>query len=588
MKTHWRLTWLGGLVLVVTLARLPRAGAESEAILSLVDTVEVGGRPGAVVVDADQERNDVLIYDRAAGQLRVLDGDSLTLVPDAIPLPTADWETWMAYDRVNHRTYALTTERVGVYPNTWAELTVNVLSRRQVINRFSVNGHLNTDPLNPVDTVYEVGGLAFKQPASEGANPGRLIVDNPKRGTLDVVDLNATGIQTTTLQRYAYRAPVPTTGYRLNRGNTLALEPRHETRSPDDLDQTDLLYVADMNDTLGHVRALSLNQAPNPLQVTALPDVDLTGHWPFSNGHQGVATAGDRDLLYVASGLQSFETGYVAEVDTRTNQVNKVIELTYGDDGFVHSDWYDPRRVFVITSDGFSYDAPDYGYYLHLIYDGAVVDTLRLADKFEGTTELEVRDAAFDPTHRRLYVTLDTTVIVVDVNYGAAPAPLPEPAPVVASIEIGPPWYGGTLETPDGAVTFTFVNWVDQATTVTYAELTQPPGGASGLQSAPRVVAGQGNGRYPLLMYALGAEVNATGEMLTEVNPYYVTVRYGASPAMESTLGLYRWTSGVWAEVPTSAVDTTSKTVTASPDRMGIFAVLGDTRRVLLPLVIRS
>jgi hypothetical protein len=588
MKTHWRLTWLVGLVLVVTLAGLPRAGAESEAFLSLVDTVEVGGRPGAVLVDADQERNDVLIYDRAAGQLRVLDGDSLTLVPDAIPLPTADWETWMAYDRVNYRTYALTTQRVGAYPNTWTELTVNVLSRRQVVNSFSVNGHLNSDPLNPVDTVYEVGGLAFKQPFSEGANPGRLIIDNPKQGTLDVVDLNATGIQTKTLQRHTYRAPVLTTGYRLNRGNTLALEPRHETRTPDDLGQTDLLYVADMNGALGHVRALSLNQAPNPLQVTTLPDVDLTGHWPFSNGHQGVATTGDRDLLYVASGLQSFETGYVAEVDTRTNQVNQVIELTYGDDGFVTSDWYDPRRVFVVTSDGFSYDAPDYGYYLHLIYDGAVVDTLRLADKFDGTTELEVRDVAFDPYCRRLYVTLDTRVIVVDVNYGAPAAPLPEPAPVVVSIEIGPPWYGGTLETPDGDVTFTFVNWVDQATTVTYTELAHAPSDAAGAQDAAQRRGKQSDAQYPLLMYTLEAEVNGTGETLTDVIPYYVTIRYEPSPAIESTLGLYRWISGSWVAVPGSAVDTTAKTVTASPEQMGAFAVLGETRRVFLPLVIGS
>jgi hypothetical protein len=94
--------------------------------------------------------------------------------------------------------------------------------------------------------------------------------------------------------------------------------------------------------------------------------------------------------------------------------------------------------------------------------------------------------------------------------------------------------------------------------------------------------------QYPVLMYTLEAEVNSTGETLTDVNPYYVTVRYGPSPAMESTLGLYRWVSGSWVMVPGSSVDTAAGTVSASPDRMGAFAVLGETQRLFLPLVIRS
>ncbi len=576
---------LCGLILILlSLGGAPEIDAEPEAILTLVQTIEVGGQPDAILVDTDRERHDVLVYDREAGQLHVLNGDTLTLDAETIALPTADWTMWMAYDRVNHRTYALTTERIGAHPNTWTEATVNVLAQRQVVNRFSVNGWANPNPSAPVDTVYEIGGLVFKQPASEGGNPGRLIIDNPKRGTLDVVDLDLTGIHTATLQRYAYRAPVPTTGYELNRGNTLALETRHETQTPDDLNGSDRLYVADLNHTVGHIRALSLNQAPNPLQVTPLPDVDLTGHWPFANGNQGIATTGSRDRLMVASGMQSFETGYVAKVDTTTDQVETVIELTYGDDGFVYSDWYDPHRVFVITSDGFAYDAPDYGYYLHLIDGNDVVDTLRLADKFDGSTTLDVRDMTFDPYHRRLYITLGTTVIAIDVNYGAAVAPLPEPAPAVASIEIGSPWYGGTLETPDGEATFTFVNWVDQATTVTYTELTRAP--SDGAARAPDILTASGEARHALLMYTLEAEVNATGERLTNVNPYYATLRYGANPAIESTLALYQWTPGGWAEVPGSAVNTTADTVTASPDQMGTFAVLGETNRVHLPIAV--
>ena len=573
---HVRWTWVVVLMLTNLIGPL-RVGAEPHAVLSLVQTIEVGDVPGALVVDTDQDRNDVLIYDRGAGRLKILDGDTLTLEAESISLPTADWGMWMAYDRLNHRTYAITTERVGVAPNTWYEAEVNVLSQRQVVDTFTVNAGYNTDPANPVDTAYEVGGLAFKQPQSEGENPGRLIIDNPKGGTLDIIDLDTTGVEATTLQRHAYRAPVSVFEYRDNQGNTLALEPRHETGAAD-LTTTDVLYVADLNHTKGHIRRLSINQAPAPLQVSALSDVDLTGHFPFGNGNQGLAIAGAQDRLYIASELQSFEHGFVAQVDTDTNQVHQVIRTTYADTGFVHVDWYDAKRAFVITSDGFSFDAPDYGYYLHLIYDGTVVDSLRLAEKFDGTTERDVRDMVFDPYHRRLYVTLDTTVVVIDVAYGAAPAPLPAPGPAVASIELSAPWFGGTLESPDGRVAFTFVNWVNQSTTVTYTELPHP---TSDMRAA------QGD-RHAVLIYKLEAETIATGETLTDVNTYAVTVEYGQNPAIDTTLALYRWTTAGWTPVPGSHVNTMAGTLTASPDELGTFAVLGEARRVSLPLVIRN
>jgi hypothetical protein len=571
-QRHW--TWFLTLILII-LTSSRHVGAKPQAILSLVDTVQVGDRPGALVVDTDQARNDVLIYDRGASRLRILDGDTLTLTAESISLPTADWGMWMAYDRLNRRTYALTTERVGVTPNAWVEAEVSAISQRQVVNTFSINAQYNTDPSNLVDTAYEVGGLVFKQPQSEGDNLGRLIIDNPRGGTLDVVDLDAAGVEPIALQRHAYRAPVSIFQYEDNRGNTLALEPRHETGPVADLTTADLLYVADLNHTRGHVRRLSFNQAPAPLQVSTLSDVDLTGHVPFGNGNQGLAMAGAQDRLYVASSLQSFERGFVAQVDTGTNQVQQIIQTTYGDAGFVHVDWYDAKRAFVITFDGFGFDD---GYYLHLIYDGSVVDSLRLGDKFDGETERDVRDMVFDPYHRRLYVTLDTTVVVVDVAYGAAAAPLPLPGPAVASIEITAPWYGGTLESPDGQATFTFVNWVSQPTAVTYTELLRP---------MADMRAAQGD-RHALLIYELEAETVATGVPLTDVNAYAVTVRYGQNPAINSTLVLYRWTGVEWTPVSGSYVNTVDGTVRASPDEVGTFAVMGETRRVSLPLVIRN
>jgi len=39
---------------------------------------------------------------------------------------------------------------------------------------------------------------------------------------------------------------------------------------------------------------------------------------------------------------------------------------------------------------------------------------------------------------------------------------------------------------------------------------------------------------------------------------------------------------------PTSVVDTVNNTVTATPDHLSLWAVLGETRRVFLPVVLRK
>jgi len=273
--------------------------------------------------------------------------------------------------------------------------------------------------LTPID------GLTFKQPLSEGANPGRLIIHNPKTGNVDVVDLDASGLAVAREQRYSYRDTVEGTVH-LNLGNALALETNHETLARDDLAGVDHLYIADLNYPWpgpfqrGYVRVLRLSHPLEDLGATPLPDVDLNDTFPFWQGFDGLALAGDRDILYVASGIQDHDDGFVAEVDTTKDQLAQVVNLTYLDRGFVVVDWYDTNRAFVTTFDS----APaggDPALYLHLIYNGTVADTLKLKDTHESR---DPRGMAFDPHHRRLYLTVGSRVMVVQVNYGADPAPI--------------------------------------------------------------------------------------------------------------------------------------------------------------------
>jgi Tol biopolymer transport system component len=71
---------------------------------------------------------------------------------------------------------------------------------------------------------------------------------------------------------------------------------------------------------------------------------------------------------------------------------------------------------------------------------------------------------------------------------------------------------------------------------------------------------------------------------------YTVTISYGEGekgPAIEGTLALYYWNGSQW--VPeASSVYTASNTVVAAPNHLSLWAVLGETRRVYLPLVLKN
>ncbi|MBE3038701.1 MAG: hypothetical protein IMZ62_07805, partial [Chloroflexi bacterium] len=70
-----------------------------------------------------------------------------------------------------------------------------------------------------------------------------------------------------------------------------------------------------------------------------------------------------------------------------------------------------------------------------------------------------------------------------------------------------------------------------------------------------------------------------------------ITVQYTDAeegPAIENTLALYWWDGSQWVKDPSSAVDTAANTVTAQPSHFSRWAVLGETWRLYLPLVLKS
>jgi len=76
----------------------------------------------------------------------------------------------------------------------------------------------------------------------------------------------------------------------------------------------------------------------------------------------------------------------------------------------------------------------------------------------------------------------------------------------------------------------------------------------------------------------------APGHTFTATLHYTDAERGGA---IESTLALYSWDGSAWVREPTSVLDAGTNTITAAPNHLGLFAVLGNTLRLTLPVVVK-
>jgi hypothetical protein len=78
---------------------------------------------------------------------------------------------------------------------------------------------------------------------------------------------------------------------------------------------------------------------------------------------------------------------------------------------------------------------------------------------------------------------------------------------------------------------------------------------------------------------------------LTPNATYTVTVRYTDTqslPIIENTLALYYRNDQQWVKAPTSVLDMSNKVIAASSSKLTSWAVLGETRRVYLPVILHK
>jgi len=136
---------------------------------------------------------------------------------------------------------------------------------------------------------------------------------------------------------------------------------------------------------------------------------------------------------------------------------------------------------------------------------------------------------------------------------------------------------GGSLSSTGGDTTFVFAQGAfTETVTLTYRHLLHDQG------KAP--LRGVGH------TFEVTAEYAGTGQeaQLAPGQTYTVTVRYDdgeRGPVREDTLALYSWDGVRWVREPSSVVDGVANVVTAHPDHLSLWAVLGETKQFYLPLL---
>ncbi|MBN1948063.1 MAG: hypothetical protein JW797_20510 [Bradymonadales bacterium] len=402
---------------------------------ALVATIEIpDGEPNGILVNS---AHDLVVFDASdqydfnRPHLRffdvtydeALDRFEFELSEDKVSIA---WTTgipqgWMAYDRYHDLIYVLAvngrTTDAGI---NWDQMWVHIVSGHSQVGAFNYNPEGGSPMAAPADFRIAVAGFTLKEAHSEGDNPTRLFVHDIVGGNIEILDLEETGIALASQERYSYRerlednctwppdAPPWQCHWLGTLGNTLALEWQIETQSSTNLDDHDLLYLTDHNYSGTEVRVLRITQSGS-FGVEFLPDVDISlAHDILVNGIEGLTMAGPADLLYVASGLQSFEDGYIAKVDT-VSQTPEAIVLPFSDRGDLLIDPSDSSRAFVAAADGFV-DNP--ALFVHELVDGSVAESFQVLETYDGG---RVSSMAYDPEYGLLYLIVGEQILVVGI-----------------------------------------------------------------------------------------------------------------------------------------------------------------------------
>jgi hypothetical protein len=88
--------------------------------------------------------------------------------------------------------------------------------------------------------------------------------------------------------------------------------------------------------------------------------------------------------------------------------------------------------------------------------------------------------------------------------------------------------------------------------------------------------------------FQVTAVYSSAGQPAQPTQPYTLTIQYTDAEkgtAIENTLALYYWDGSQWVKESSSVLDIAANAITATPNHFSLWAVLGETRRIFLPLI---
>jgi hypothetical protein len=255
----------------------------------------------------------------------------------------------------------------------------------------------------------------------------RLIIDDTLKGNLDILDLDPSGSQLVDQWRWSYRGryetncqwpdidpgPTYTCSWMSIHGNGLALEWAYETRTRSNephLFDRDELYLLDPIHSKAHLRRIALSHPGQPFWAAEQAELGLEGIAPFlGNGVENLHLAPRQDRLWMASGLQSFNQGYVPLLDT-LHLGGWVLDPLYGDQDLLIEDPSDPDHHFIPVADSF---APSPALILREVVNQQVVNSITVLTGYQDDS---LKAATFDPALGLIYLAIGDTVHVVSAT----------------------------------------------------------------------------------------------------------------------------------------------------------------------------
>ncbi len=544
-------------------------------LLELVGSASVDSTPDSMIIRCEGfrcGRYHELVYWGFDNKIYFLNAQSLSLTGG--PLFTSSGmssirsERYLFYDRYYQQIYALDKYEEGSFPNGWYRLEAQIIRGYEYAGSVPINEDVNTS--TPVDRYYPIDGAALQQPVVNSGSLAKIFIDNPVNGTIDTVTFHGHDPDTAQAARFTYRTPLACAtdpnycSWHENSGSSLAV------------DAANNVYIADNNDFTDRIVVRKPDGG-------AKPNIDNVGSlFNCFVDEAGISMAPEEDVLYLPAGCQSFADGGVAQLDTTGSGSHHVIDIPYYDQGLI-VDWSDQKRAFIATTDfNGSYD-PARQLYLHLLYDGQLIATLPVTANY---VRGSLNAMAFDPYTNTLYLSVDTTIYKVKVNYGGSAGfpPLPE-----GQLIITPDAEHDLIASDSGAVFHFAVGAVDENTRVSYKELPPTDAPASALLSISNV----GTEQYTMRQFELTAVISDTNTPVTsfnsdyQLNLYYSPQEIGPIIGGSNNVQLYQWDGSGWQQVGSTYGSSSDNMLTIFTNLTGRFAILGPTYKIYLPLGIK-